>query len=669
MHIHRFQAILAPEHKVHRLPDMPSGLILSPRSATDFGKLTICLGSLLGGLSLLFMSAHASAASYAQQAMTSFLPASGGSGTVVTITGSGFTGSNSAWVGNAHDATLKVISDSKVTVTVPADATTGAIGVLNPAHAAFTASSFTVGATSYPQQNITGFSPASGPKGTVVTISGSGFTGSSTAWLGSAHDAGLKVISDTRAQVTVPSDAQTGQIALLNAQHAAFAATAFTVASGTSSSSSSGSSSGGKPGSSSGSSSSGGKSSGGSSSGSNSSSSGGKSGSSSSGAANGGSSSGVATSSSSGGTLAVRVQGNQFVNAAGIPVQLRGVNYSGFEFVAIGGWDPSDPSGAQAGQAGGPNWAALNSWHVNTLRLPLNEASWLGYSCTDSSGVVHNPDPGGNYKAAVENQVAQANAAGIYVILDLHWAAPGTACPMLQAQMADADHSLAFWTSVAGQFKNNPAVLFELFNEPFLNFEFTGNAWTYMMSGTGGSFTGYPATSGTGNWQDVKQSWAIASYQQMINAVRAAGATNVVLVGTMQYSQDLSGWLANRPSDSQGQMAAAWHPYPTYGTTWGTPAYAQPNFAPGVLADVQSIRAAGIPVIATETGDQDSPGTVGAPLVSTVTQFVDQNDVSLIGWAWDVWGDASNVLITNVNGTPTDGYGVVYRSWLINHAP
>jgi hypothetical protein len=37
-----------------------------------------------------------------------------------------------------------VISDTQVRVTIPTGATTGAIGIFNPAHAAFTASSFTV---------------------------------------------------------------------------------------------------------------------------------------------------------------------------------------------------------------------------------------------------------------------------------------------------------------------------------------------------------------------------------------------------------------------------------------------------------------------------------------------------------------------------------------------
>jgi len=70
---------------------------------------------------------------------------------------------------------------------------------------------------------------------------------------------------------------------------------------------------------------------------------------------------------------AVSVQGNRLVDAAGNLLQLRGVSFSGFEFVAIGGWSPADPSGGQAGQPNGPRWSAVKAWRANTVRLTLNE--------------------------------------------------------------------------------------------------------------------------------------------------------------------------------------------------------------------------------------------------------------------------------------------------------
>jgi hypothetical protein len=397
------------------------------------------------------------------------------------------------------------------------------------------------------------------------------------------------------------------------------------------------------------------------------------------------------------GTLSIKISGNQFVDGNGNPIQLRGANFSAFEGVAISGWDPADPSGAQAGQVGGPNWTAFKSWKLNVVRVPLNEASWLGYTCYDNADTTkpRNPDPGANYKSALTTLVQQAGAAGLYVILDLHWAAPGKTCPALQDQMADSDNSIAFWQSIATTFKSYPYVMFELFNEPFLNFDFVGDPWSYLMFGTNGSFSGYP-TSANGNWIEVKNPWNIASYQAMLTAVRNTGATNPVLIGALSYTSDLSGWLSHKPTDPLGQIAAAWHPYPAYGATWGDASYQWTNNCTS-YQDVQNIMKAGIPVIATETGDHNTAGTVGAPFVSNITKFVDNPNVvpqlsstqdngysscvssgwvqtgtgvppiSLIGWTWDIWGNPDNVLIKDVNGTPTDGYGQVFQAWTVNH--
>lgn len=55
----------------------------------------------------------------------------------------------------------------------------------------------------------------------------------------------------------------------------------------------------------------------------------------------------------------------------------------------------------------------------------------------------------------------------IYGILDLHWTAPGSQVAFEQQPMPDQDHSPAFWSSVASTFKSKPAVVFDLFNEPY----------------------------------------------------------------------------------------------------------------------------------------------------------------------------------------------------------
>jgi aryl-phospho-beta-D-glucosidase BglC (GH1 family) len=350
----------------------------------------------------------------------------------------------------------------------------------------------------------------------------------------------------------------------------------------------------------------------------------------------------------------VKVSGNHLVDGSGNTLQLRGVNVSGLEFVAVQGWDPGNPWGNQTGDAT-PNFNAIKNWKANVVRLPLNEASWLGLTCKDATGASRKADPGGNYQATVEKTVSAATAAGLYVILDLHWSAPGTACPLAQNQMADADHSIAFWGSVASKFKSSPNVMFELFNEPYVGGTFE---WSDIMKG--GTMTNY--VTGGSPWQ-VNTTWAAAGMQQLLNAVRATGARNVVLVGTANWSQDLSGWVANKPTDPAHQMAAAWHPYPS-STSVGDPQAALPNFGSVAYTWAQEILDAGFPLVISETGDHNANGTVGAPLLANLLPWADARSVSYLGWTWDVWGDSDNVLIKDAAGDPTDGYGVYFKQHL-----
>jgi hypothetical protein len=357
---------------------------------------------------------------------------------------------------------------------------------------------------------------------------------------------------------------------------------------------------------------------------------------------------------------AIHISGNHFVDGSGQTIQLRGASISGLETVAVQGWDPSNPWGSQSGEAT-PNWKLLKNWNMNIVRLPLNEASWLGYKCADATGALRDPDPGHNYQATVKQGVAEATAAGLYVIIDLHLTAPKNFCPLAQNPMADAENSISFWKSVATTFKGYPNVLFELFNEPFMYWLATPNTeWQAAMQG--GMVTQY--VTGAPTPYQAAYSWKTAGMQQMLDTVRATGATNPVLIAGIQWSGDLSKWLDNAPKDSLKQIAAVWHPYPAYGTTWGTMPYTLPSGGAAAYANAQAILNAGIPVILTETGDRNAPGTVGAPFMSKLLPWADKAGVSYLGWTWDVWQNGDFVLIKDKSGTPSDGYGVYFKQHL-----
>jgi endoglucanase len=349
------------------------------------------------------------------------------------------------------------------------------------------------------------------------------------------------------------------------------------------------------------------------------------------------------------------------------------VNVAGLDGVAIQGWDPSNPWGGDTGTTT-PNWALMKTWGVNAVRLPINEASWLGKNCVDVGGSgVHyvngvktqntpgetvKADPGGNYQATVATSVSQATAAGLYVILDLHLAAPGNVCPNMQNAMADADNSITFWTSLATAFKGYPSVLFELFNEPFLDqAPLKGSTpWAALMNG--GTLTSYVAQTTTNPWYTtVTYTWQTAGMQAMLNAVRATGATNVILTSTPAYSSDLGGWLQYHPTDTlnPSQVGAVWHAYPAPGAPNEPDCIGLPTCSTQLLTAAKAIRAAGYPIVITEFGDPSGGKT--APLSATLLPFADANLVSYMAWTWDPWVGTTYYLITDGAGDPTVGYG------------
>lgn len=375
------------------------------------------------------------------------------------------------------------------------------------------------------------------------------------------------------------------------------------------------------------------------------------------------------------GMQAIKRSGKTLVDGNGKVVQLRGVAAMPIGYVAIQGWDPADPWGG-----GKPAVSVLQSWKINAVRLPMIAASWLGLTCYDFGGAIRYADPGKNYQAAVKAYVDELTAAGMYVILDLHWSAPKLTVtgqttpqylsPMGQPPFANTDTDKDFWTSLATAFKGYTNVLFELFNEPFLDSwglpkNDTATVSAAQLNGaTGNRFPN--ASSGGANYE-VDQSWTILGFQAMADTVRATGATNLILVSDRSYAQDLSQWLNNIPKDPLNNIAAVWHAYPAFQTTFGTPAYALPNFGQQAYTNAEAILAAGYPVIITETGGHNVAGTVGEPFVSNVLAWVDKTGASVLGWTFTVAGDNDNILIKDYTGTPSDGYGKVYHDWLVNH--
>jgi len=332
----------------------------------------------------------------------------------------------------------------------------------------------------------------------------------------------------------------------------------------------------------------------------------------------------------------LHVSGNKLVNASGTQVVLHGVNRSGTEYACVQG------NGIFDGPNDQTSITAIKSWGpVNAVRVPLNEACW------NAESYVNSAYAGTTYINAIKSYVSLLNTNGIVAILDLHWTdgtytGPSAGCSSAQATcqkpMPDAAQAIPFWTSVANTFKGNDAVIFDLFNEPYASRADNNNsAEGWQCWETGSPCTGI--------------SYPVAGMQQMINAVRGAGANNVIMLGGEEYSNDLTSWLQYEPTDPDHNLVASWHSY-NFNTCSSQSCWTS-QIAPVI---------ASVPVVAGEIGENDCAGTYINPL----TTWLESQKTSFLAWTWDNWsGGCSSgpTLITDYTGTPTN-YGAAYKAIL-----
>ncbi len=158
--------------------------------------------------------------------ISGFSPASGPVGTAVTISGSGFSGA-AAVAFNGTGAVYTVNSASQITATVPSGAGSGPISVTTPNGSATSSGNFSVTVAA---PSIGGFSPASGPVGTAVTISGSGFSGA-TGVAFNGTGAVYAVNSASQITATVPGGAGSGAVSVTTPNGTATSSGSFTVTS------------------------------------------------------------------------------------------------------------------------------------------------------------------------------------------------------------------------------------------------------------------------------------------------------------------------------------------------------------------------------------------------------------------------------------------------------
>ncbi|HEX2093274.1 MAG TPA: IPT/TIG domain-containing protein [Longimicrobiaceae bacterium] len=159
--------------------------------------------------------------------ITGFSPLSGAPGTEVQIRGTGFVHVTIVDFGGAV-ADFEVVSREMILATVPATALTGRIRVSTAAGTVISDGIFVVPPPAPTPPAIQSFTPASGPVGTQVTISGSNLTGATAVRFGGVG-APFTVVSPGSITATVPPGAATGPISVTTPGGSALSPGSFTV--------------------------------------------------------------------------------------------------------------------------------------------------------------------------------------------------------------------------------------------------------------------------------------------------------------------------------------------------------------------------------------------------------------------------------------------------------
>jgi hypothetical protein len=308
----------------------------------------------------------------------------------------------------------------------------------------------------------------------------------------------------------------------------------------------------------------------------------------------------------------LKVSGNQLVTADGKSVWLQGVNICNLSI------RPDEEHKIL--------WSAhvaLEEWHANVIRLPVLDSFWFGRG----RGKLTTNDEEA-YRAIADKVIRMAAGQGAYVVFDLHrYLTPDQSC---------AD----FWKDAAARYANNPAVLFDILNEPH---DTTWGVWR-----NGGIVHGKNKNS-----PDIVS----VGMQALVDAVRGAGARNVIVAGGLGFAFDLTGIVNGYAlEDTKGNGVA----YATHFYNW------HGGWAKHILGT-----AAKYPVLVGECGadvnkmtfvpsnKQEDPYTWAPDAIG----FIQKNHLNWTAWCFHTRANP-NMLLDWEYDTPTPYWGAFVKAAL-----
>jgi endoglucanase len=297
----------------------------------------------------------------------------------------------------------------------------------------------------------------------------------------------------------------------------------------------------------------------------------------------------------------LHTENNQLVES-GQAIRLLGVGLSGTETACL------DALGLRrAGLV--PSLAALRSWKVDVVLVPIAADCWLG---THGGGA--------SYQDAIDALVSLLHRGGFAVILSLDRIS--TSGP--QPPLPDADTGDRVWNQIALRFRGDHRLLFDLYARPH------GIGWDCWLNGCrrGGR--------------------RLAGMQELVNAVRAANARQPVILRGLENGSDLSGWLQHGPVDSASQLVAGFR------LASGSPCAERACWQ----REVDTV-AGSVPVVTVDMSESDCAHTT----IDDFMNWADGIGVSYVGRSWRTGACEAPSLIRSRAGAPT-AYGAGLRDHL-----
>jgi endoglucanase len=318
----------------------------------------------------------------------------------------------------------------------------------------------------------------------------------------------------------------------------------------------------------------------------------------------------------------LRVKGNRLVTPDGAELWLQGLAVPGLEI------RPEGHGAVFSSRIG------IDEWKANVIRLAVSAEFWFGRGKGQTDG-------GAAYRALVDSAVNVAANRGAYIVIDNH------------AYRAIRDTHLAFWKEAAEKYKNHPAVLFDIINEPH------GISWQLWRDGgfVKEKKKGVDESAFLSEAEKKKdEGFESPGMQRAVDFIRETGAKNIIIAGGLDWAYDLTGVVDGfELKDPLGNgIMYSTHIYP-WKRGWEQKvlraAALHPIFVGEVGADVNKMSF--IPLSA-----QEDPATWVPDMLGLIQKY----RLNWTGWSFHAW--ATPVMISDWNYTPTPFWGVPAKAAL-----